>query len=251
MDSELTRVLQFCLGILDTYGFKDLELELSTWERGETTKYAGEAQDWELAEAGLVKALDELDLSYKRMAGEAAFYGPKVDIKIVDVLGRPWQLSTIQFDFWLPQAFGLEYIGEDGSARRPFMIHRALYGSIERFFGILLEHYGGAFPVWLAPVQVVIIPIADRHNEYAQQVAATLSEAGILVDVDTRSERMNAKIRDAQIQKIPYMAVVGDRETDDGAVNVRLRTGENCGALQVAEFCARVQDRAQSRSEAL
>lgn len=251
MDSELTRVLQFCLGILDTYGFKDLELELSTWERGETTKYAGEAQDWELAEAGLVKALDELDLSYKRMAGEAAFYGPKVDIKIVDVLGRPWQLSTIQFDFWLPQAFGLEYIGEDGSARRPFMIHRALYGSIERFFGILLEHYGGAFPVWLAPVQVVIIPIADRHNEYAQQVAATLSEAGVLVDVDTRSERMNAKIRDAQLQKVPYMAVVGDREIDDGAVNVRLRTGENCGALQVAEFSARVQDRAQSRSEAL
>ena len=167
------------------------------------------------------------------------------------MLGRPWQLSTIQFDFWLPQTFGLEYIGEDGAAHRPFMIHRALYGSIERFFGILLEHYGGAFPVWLAPVQVVIIPIADRHNEYATSVAAALSEANLRAEVDTRSERMNAKIRDAQLQKIPYMAVVGDREINDGAVSVRLRTGENCGALPITEFCARVCASAESRSDTL
>ena len=251
MSSELVRVLKFCLEILDTYGFEDLQLELSTWQQGETSKYAGEARDWEMAEAGLVDALEGLDLSYKRMEGEAAFYGPKVDIKIVDVLGRPWQLSTIQFDFWLPQTFGLEYIGEDGAAHRPFMIHRALYGSIERFFGILLEHYGGAFPVWLAPVQVVIIPIADRHNEYATSVAAALSEANLRAEVDTRSERMNAKIRDAQLQKIPYMAVVGDREINDGAVSVRLRTGENCGPLPIAEFCARVRASAESRSDSL
>ena len=251
MDNELVRVLKFCLEILETYGFEDLQLELSTWEQGETGKYAGEAHDWELAEAGLVKALDGLNLTYKRMVGEAAFYGPKVDIKIVDVLGRPWQISTIQFDFWLPQTFGLEYIGEDGSPHRPFMIHRALYGSIERFFGILLEHYGGAFPVWLAPVQAVIIPIADRHNEFAQEVAAALSEAHIRAEVDTRSERMNAKIRDAQLQKIPYMAVVGDREVEAGAVNVRVRTGENRGALPIAEFSAMVLDCAASRSEAL
>ncbi len=251
MDSELVRVLKFCLEILETYGFEDLQLELSTWKQGETSKYAGEAENWELAEAGLVKALDELDLTYKRMEGEAAFYGPKVDIKIVDVLGRPWQLSTIQFDFWLPQTFALEYIGEDGSPHRPFMIHRALYGSIERFFGILLEHYGGAFPVWLAPVQTVIIPIADRHNEYAQEVAAALSEADIRVEVDTRSERMNAKIRDAQLQKIPYMAVVGDREIEAGAVNVRVRTGENRGALPIAEFSAMVRDCAASRSDSV
>ena len=251
MGGELLRVLKFCLEILETYGFKDLELELSTWEQGETSKYAGEPADWEMAEAGLVNALEGLELRYKRMEGEAAFYGPKVDIKIVDVLGRPWQLSTIQFDFWLPQTFGLEYIGEDGAAHRPFMIHRALYGSIERFFGILLEHYGGAFPVWLAPVQAVVIPIADRHNEYAQAAAAALAEADIRVEVDTRSERMNAKIRDAQIQKIPYMAVVGDREIADGAVNVRLRTGENCGALPLAEFRDTVRRCADSRTEEL
>jgi threonyl-tRNA synthetase len=251
MSSELDRVLQFCLGILDTYGFKDLVLELSTWRPGESTKYAGEAQDWELAEAGLLDVLEGLDLKYKRMEGEAAFYGPKVDIKIVDVLGRPWQLSTIQFDFWLPQTFGLEYIGEDGAAHRPFMIHRALYGSIERFFGILLEHHGGAFPVWLAPVQAVVIPIADRHNEYAQEVAETLSQKDIRVEVDTRSERMNAKIRDAQLQKIPYMAVVGDREIEDGAVNVRLRTGKNRGAMPVADFSALILEQAASRSDTL
>lgn len=251
MDSELERVLKFCLEILETYGFKELKLELSTWERGESSKYAGEAADWEMAESGLVRTLDGLDLSYQRMEGEAAFYGPKVDIKIVDVLGRPWQLSTIQFDFWLPQTFGLEYIGEDGAAHRPYMIHRALYGSIERFFGILLEHYGGAFPVWLAPLQVAVIPIADRHNEYAQQVGAELAEADIRVEVDTRSERMNAKIRDAQLQKVPYMAVVGDREITDGAVNVRLRTGENRGALAIADFCALVRERAASRTDTL
>ena len=251
MESELARVLGFCLEILETYGFKDLKLELSTWQKGETSKYAGEPKDWEMAEAGLVSALEELDLTYERMEGEAAFYGPKVDIKIVDVLGRPWQLSTIQFDFWLPQTFGLEYIGEDGAAHRPYMIHRALYGSIERFFGILLEHYGGAFPVWLAPVQVAVIPIADRHNEYAQQVGAELAQADLRVEVDTRSERMNAKIRDAQLQKVPYMAVVGDREIADGAVNVRLRTGENRGAIPVADFRTLVKEGADSRSDAL
>lgn len=251
MDSELKRVISFCLGILDTYSFRDLKLELSTWEQGESSKYAGEPQDWEMAEAGLVSALDGLGLSYERMEGEAAFYGPKVDIKIVDVLGRPWQLSTIQFDFWLPQTFGLEYIGEDGAARRPYMIHRALYGSIERFFGILLEHYGGAFPVWLAPVQAVVIPIADRHNDYAQEVAAELASADVRAEVDTRSERMNAKIRDAQLQKIPYMAVVGDREIEAAGVNVRLRSGENCGAMPVPEFSARIRDRADSRTDDL
>jgi threonyl-tRNA synthetase len=251
MDSELVRVLGFCLEILETYGFKDLKLELSTWEKGESSKYAGEAGDWEMAESGLVRALEGLDLTYERMEGEAAFYGPKVDIKIVDVLGRPWQLSTIQFDFWLPQTFGLEYIGEDGGAHRPYMIHRALYGSIERFFGILLEHYGGAFPVWLAPVQVAVIPIADRHNEYAQSVGAALANSDIRVEVDTRSERMNAKIRDAQLQKVPYMAVVGDREIADGAVNVRLRTGENRGAVPVADFSALVREGVESRSDAL
>ena len=251
MDSELTRVLDFCLEILETYGFKDLQLELSTWEQGESSKYAGEAKDWEMAEAGLVRALEGLNLNYKRMEGEAAFYGPKVDIKIVDVLGRPWQLSTIQFDFWLPQTFELEYIGEDGGAHRPFMIHRALYGSIERFFGILLEHYGGAFPVWLAPVQVAIIPIADRHNEYAQSVQAALAQSDIRAEVDTRSDRMNAKIRDAQLQKVPYMAIVGDREVADDAVNIRLRTGENRGALPIAEFSTMVRERAESRSDAL
>ena len=171
--------------------------------------------------------------------GEATFYGPKIDLKVEDALGREWQLSTIQFDFNLPERFELSFIGEDGQEHRPYMIHRALMGSMERFMGVLIEHFAGAFPVWLAPVQAVLIPIADRHIEYAQHAAEQLEQAGLRVDVDTRSDRMSAKIRDAQMQKIPYMLVVGDRESEAGKVAVRLRSEEDLGAMSVEDFIQR------------
>jgi threonyl-tRNA synthetase len=179
--------------------------------------------------------------------GEATFYGPKIDLKVRDALGREWQLSTIQFDFTLPERFDLVYVGEDGQDHRPYMIHRALLGSMERFMGVLIEHFAGAFPVWLAPVQAVLIPIADRHYDYAHQVATELGEAGLRVEVDLRSERMNAKIRDAQNQKIPYMLVIGDREVEAESVSVRLRSEENLGAMTISDFLERAKEEIRER----
>jgi threonyl-tRNA synthetase len=180
--------------------------------------------------------------------GGAVFYGPKIDVKLLDTLGREWQCTTIQFDFNLPQRFDITYIGEDGREHRPYMVHRALLGSMERFFGVLIEHYGGAFPLWLAPVQAVVIPIADRHAEYAGKLADDLRQAGLRAEVDSRGERMQAKIRDAQLQKVPYMLVVGDREAEAGAAAVRLRSGEDLGAMKVAEIIARMQREVEERS---
>ena len=203
--------------------------------RAHPRKTAGSDDDWDLAEATLAAALDARNLPYQRMEGEAVFYGPKIDIKIVDALGRRWQASTIQFDFNLPRRFELGYVGPDGQLLRPYMVHRALYGSIERFLALLIEHYGGAFPVWLAPVQALVIPITDRHLDYARTVAAQLRAAACRVEVDERSERMQAKIRDAQLQKIPYMLVVGDKEQRAEAVSVRLRTGDDRGLTKVSD----------------
>jgi threonyl-tRNA synthetase len=175
------------------------------------------------------------------MPDEAAFYGPKIDVKLVDAIGRPWQLSTVQFDFTLPRRFSLEYIAEDGKAHQPLMVHRALYGSVERFFGILLEHYAGAFPVWLAPVQAIVLPITDRQMDYARQVTTRLQDAGLRVTLDDRSEKVNFKIREAQLQKIPYMLVVGDREAQTGAVAVRNRKHGDLGAKPVEQFLSEIQ----------
>jgi threonyl-tRNA synthetase len=187
-------------------------------------------------------ALEEHRIPYRIDEGGGAFYGPKIDLKLKDALGREWQLSTIQFDFNLPERFDMTYIGEDGQQHRPYMIHRALLGSMERFFGTLIEHYAGAFPVWLSPVQARVIPIADRHVAYAQQVANELQAAGLRVEVDDSPERMQAKIRRAQLEKIPYMLVVGDKEAASGAVAVRLRTEENLGPKPLAEFLAMAQE---------
>ena len=173
--------------------------------------------------------------------GGAVFYGPKIDLKLLDVLGREWQCSTIQFDFNMPERFDLSYIGEDGQEHRPYMVHRAILGSMERFFGVLIEHYAGAFPLWLAPVQAIVIPIADRHLEYARAVGAQMRAAGFRVDIDERSERMQAKIRDAQLQKAPYMLIVGDREAEAKAAAVRLRTGDDLGALAISDIMERMQ----------
>ncbi len=244
MPEEIDRVLQFSLNILRAFGFRDFQAYLSTRN---PEKAAGKPEDWEAPTEALRQALIRAGVPYQIDEGEATFYGPKIDIKVRDALKREWQLSTIQFDFILPERFNLTYIGEDGSEHRPYMIHRALLGSMERFMGVLIEHFGGAFPVWLAPVQAVLIPIADRHLGYAREVAARLAAAGLRVQVDDRNERMNAKIRDAQLQKIPYMLVVGDREVEQGMVAVRLRSGENPGPLPLEEFLQRARQDMQTR----
>jgi threonyl-tRNA synthetase len=237
MPQEIDRVLDFSLSILRAFGFRDFQAYLSTRN---PAKAAGTPEQWEAPTDALRDALQRAQVNYRVDEGEATFYGPKIDIKVRDALEREWQLSTIQFDFTLPERFAMTYIGEDGQEHRPYMIHRALLGSMERFMGVLIEHYAGAFPMWLAPVQAIVIPIADRHMEYARQVEVRLRQAGLRVEVDTRPERMNAKIRDAQLQKIPYMLVVGDKEIEQGAVAVRLRSGENPGAMPVAEAQARM-----------
>ncbi len=241
VEDEILGVLDFTLYILRSFGFHEYDIELSVRDPATPQKYAGADEEWEMAERSLVKALQARNLRYKRAAGEAVFYGPKIDIKIKDALGRAWQCTTIQFDFNLPRRFDMTYVGEDGQEHRPYMVHRALLGSMERFFGVLIEHYGGAFPVWLSPVQAVVIPITDRNLDYARQVTDRLGAAGLRVELDDRGERMAAKIRDAQLQKIPYMLIVGDREAASGKVSVRLRTEEDLGPQPLEAFIERAQ----------
>src|SRR5450755_2270663 len=236
IEDEIVNCLQFAIDVLATFGFDDYEAELSIWDGGVSGKYDGTADQWQLAEDALKRAADRLNVKIKLIPDEAAFYGPKIDMKLVDAIGRLWQLSTIQFDFTLPRRFNLEYIGDDGKKHQPLMVHRALYGSIERFFGILIEHYAGAFPVWLAPVQAIVLPITDRQAEYARSVRDQLAAAGIRVTVDDRSEKVNLKIRDAQLQKIPFMLVIGDREAQSGQASVRNRKHADQGAQSVDEF---------------
>jgi len=245
MPEEIDFVLSFSLNILRSFGFKEIKAYLST----RPEKAVGEPKRWRDAEAALEAALKRAELPYEVDQGGGAFYGPKIDLKINDALGREWQLSTIQFDFNLPERFDMSYIEEDGQAYRPYMIHRALMGSIERFFGVLIEHYGGAFPVWLSPLQVAIIPIADRHIEHARKVAEDLKEAGIRVKVDDRSDRMNAKIRDAEKQKTPFMLVIGDREMEENQVDVRRRSRERVGAMGVDDFKNLVLKEVEEKSE--
>jgi threonyl-tRNA synthetase len=243
MPDELDRVLNFSLDILRAFGFDQFELYLST----RPPKRVGREEDWDVAEAALEGALKRSGIKYQINAGDGAFYGPKIDLLVSDAIGRPWQLSTVQFDFNLPERFDLSYVAEDGALHRPFMIHRALMGSVERFFGVLLEHHGGALPVWLSPVQAMLIPIADRHVEYCERVRSQLKAAGLRVEVDTGTERMNAKIRNAQMQKIPYMLVAGDREQEQGAVAVRLRSGEDLKTKSIEEFLKLAQEAIQSK----
>ncbi len=245
MPEEIDRVLAFSLDILRAFGFEDFQAYLSTRN---PDKAAGSPAEWEAPTEALRKALERAEVPYQIDEGEAVFYGPKIDIKIKDALAREWQLSTIQFDFVLPERFDLAYIGEDGQEHRPYMIHRALLGSMERFMGVLIEHYAGAFPLWLAPVQARLIPIADRHIPYAEEVVAQLSDAGIRAQVDASGDRMNAKIRDAQLQKIPYMLIVGDREVEAEAVSVRLRSEEDLGSMSVAGVLERMRTEIKTRA---
>jgi threonyl-tRNA synthetase len=238
IEDEVVSCLEFAIDVLKTFGFEQYEAELSTWDGVPGGKYIGAAEQWQHAENALKRATERLGLKVSVIPDEAAFYGPKIDMKLLDALGRKWQLSTVQFDWNLPAKFDLEYVAEDGKRHQPMMVHRALYGSVERFFGILIEHYGGAFPVWLAPVQAVVMPITDRHFEYAQKVHAQLEAAGFRSHLDDRKEKVNLKIREAQLQKVPYMLVVGDREAESGTVSVRHRKHADMGAKPVERFIA-------------
>jgi len=237
VEDEIGRALAFSLYVLRAFGLTDFRGYLST----RPDKFVGDRADWERATEALRRALAEQELPYDVDEGGGAFYGPKIDLKVRDALGREWQLSTIQFDFNLPARFGLRYTGEDGQLHQPYMVHRALLGSMERFFGVLIEHHAGAFPVWLAPVQAVVIPIStDKHLDYAYSVADRLKAAGLRAETDEGKDRMQAKVRRAQLQKVPYTLVVGDREQDADAVGVRSRSGEDLGALPVQAFVDRV-----------
>ena len=242
---EVGRCVDFMQFFLRAFGFQEFHVYLST--RNESGKFAGSVEDWDMATEVLREVILERGLPHDVDEGGAAFYGPKIDVKLLDALGREWQCSTIQFDFNLPERFDVSYIGEDGREHRPFMVHRALLGAIERFFGVLIEHYAGAFPTWLAPVQAVVIPIADRHLDFAQGVSDRLRESDIRVDVDSRSERMNAKIRHAQLNKVPFMLVVGDKEIDSDSVSVRLRDGQDLGPKPVSEVMGLIQEAINSR----
>src|SRR5580658_1683693 len=248
IENEVVDCLQFAVDTLTTYGFTEYSAELSTWDGGASGKYEGTPEQWAIGENALRHATERLNIKAKVVADEAAFYGPKIDVKLVDAIGRPWQLSTVQFDFTLPRRFALEYIGEDGKAHQPLMVHRALYGSIERFFGILIEHYAGAFPVWLAPVQAIVLPITDRQTEYAGSIQKQLDAAGIRVSVDDRSEKVNFKIREAQLQKIPYMLVVGDREQQNQQVAVRNRKHGDLGVKTLDQFLADIRGLIDSKA---
>ena len=252
IEGEVIGCIDFAKAVLDAYGFSEFQVELSGWDPNDRSHFVGSEELWEMAQNLLKKVLSERGIPYKFIPGEAAFYGPKIDIKLVDAIGRLWQLSTVQFDFNLPQRFELEYVGEDGQRHQPLMVHRALYGSVERFFGVLIEHYAGAFPLWLSPTQVEIVPIAERHVDYANKVRAELKTIGSRVEVDARNEKMNAKIREHAMQKVPFILVVGDKEQESGQVNVRVRGQDKAeGSVATADFVARVKRLMETRSAGL
>ncbi|MHB8674839.1 MAG: threonine--tRNA ligase, partial [Candidatus Limnocylindrales bacterium] len=242
---EVLGVIDLTLEIMGAFGFSDFQVFVST----RPEKATGAPELWDVAEGTLCRALEDRHLPYEIDAGGGAYYGPKIDMKIRDALGRFWQCTTVQFDFNLPELFDLTYIAEDGRPHRTYMVHRAIFGSMERFMGVLIEHYAGAFPVWIAPIQARVLPIADRHIPYSEEVALRLRQSGIRADVDARSERVNYKVREAQLQKIPYMLVVGDKEIDAGAVAVRLRSGENLGPKSVDEFIKQTRQVIVDRSQ--
>jgi len=246
LDEELVRVLDFTTFILKTFGFEEYDIFLST----KPPDAAGTEEQWEVATAALKQALELRGLEYQVDPGEGVFYGPKIDIKIKDSLARSWQCSTIQVDFHSPTQFGMEYVAEDGKAHQPVMIHRALLGSLERFFGVLIEHYAGAFPLWLAPVQLEVIPVAERHQDYARSVAEQLRAHGLRAHVDDRNEKMGYKIREAQLQKVPYMLVVGDQEVAAGNVAVRHRRAGDLGAMKLEDLARRIAELSEQRAVA-
>ena len=246
--AEILGCIDFAFHLFGVFGFKDIKVELSVRGNDPNAHYLGSDENWNGAEAALVDALQNRGIPYERIEGEAVFYGPKIDIRVQDAIGRTWQLTTVQFDFNLPELFQLEYIGEDNKPHRPVMIHRALFGSMERFFGVLIEHYAGAFPLWLAPVQVAVLPITDRVNEYAEEVARELRSVGMRVESNLRSEKIGAKIRDAQLQKVPFMLVLGDREMEQKVVAVRERLQGDIGVMSLTEFKVKARGLIETRA---
>lgn len=239
---EMVRILDLTEFVLKTFGFEKYEVDLSVWDPNHKENYVGDEADWQSAESTLVRALEAKGWSYNRIEGEAAFYGPKIDLKLIDAIGRKWQATTVQFDFNLPQRFDATYIGTDAKTHKVIMIHRAIFGSLERFIGILLEHYAGAFPIWLAPVQAAVLPISEKFHGYAKQVWEKLQAAGIRAHLDDRNEKVNLKIREGQLQKIPYMLIVGGREETEGSVSVRNRFQGDEGAMPLDQFIPKIKE---------
>ena len=243
MESEIQNVVRLFDEVYSVFGLS-YQIEVSTMPED----HIGEIETWEFATETLKRAIEHMGKDYVINEGDGAFYGPKLDFHLSDSLGRTWQCGTIQLDMQMPERFELEYVGEDGQKHRPVMIHRVVLGSIERFIGVITEHFAGAFPVWLNPVQVKVLPITDRALEYANQISAALDEAGFRVEVDGRNEKIGKKIREAQLAKTPYMLVVGDRDVENRTVSVRLRTGEDLGAMSLAEFTNRIKEKVQTKS---
>jgi threonyl-tRNA synthetase len=248
IESEIEACIDFAFAVMKTFGFDKYVVELSDWDANHPENYAGSPEEWSRSTGALESTLTKLGIPFKRMEGEAAFYGPKIDVKLIDAIGRPWQLTTVQFDFNLPGRFGLEYVGEDGNRHKPLMVHRALWGSVERFFGILVEHYAGAFPVWLAPVQAEVLPLSEKFSVYASNVVTELRAAGFRVHLDDRNEKLQAKIRDAQMQKIPYMLIVGGKEAEAGTVSVRHQSKGDLGPRPLGEFLSDLRNQVDSRT---
>ncbi len=248
VQKEISDLMDLVLFIMSSFGFDQYKVELSVRDESKKKEYAGTEEDWRMAEEALTESLRTREIGWTRMEGEAVFYGPKIDVKLIDAIGRPWQLSTVQFDFTLPKRFDLSYIGSDGQAHQPVMLHRALLGSVERFLGVLIEHYAGAFPLWLAPVQAVVIPISERHHEYARNLMDRLVQANIRAEIDDRNEKMGYKIRAAQTQKIPYMLVVGDKEKQSAEVSVRNRFQGDEGAQSLESFLEKIEGFILSRA---
>jgi threonyl-tRNA synthetase len=246
IETEVQDCIEFAWEVLRVFGFDDYVVELSARDPLRPGDYAGTVEEWERAEGALINTLKRMNIPYKYMPGEAVFYGPKIDVKLVDAIGRPWQLTTVQFDFNLPRRFELEYVGEDGSRHQPLMVHRALWGSVERFFGVLIEHYAGAFPAWLAPVQASVLPVSGKFEEYAKKVAQQLKDAGFRIHLDDRNEKLQAKIRDAQIAKVPYMLILGGKEAEAGTVSVRHRSKGDLGPRPLEQFVADLRQEVNS-----
>ncbi len=242
IESEVEGCVDFALTVFKTYGFEKYAMEVSTWDPEKPQEYSGEAAEWDRATKALEGVLTRRGIPYKLCKGEAAFYGPKIDMKLIDAIGRPWQLSTVQFDFNLPKKFDMEFVGSDGARHRPLMVHRALYGSIERFFGILIEHYAGNFPLWLAPTQVKILTLTDAQVPPAEELKKTLEAAGLRVELDGRPEKINHKIRETTLAKVPYMVLLGPKDVESGTLAVRLRDGRQMNGMAPEAFVQRLTD---------
>ena len=248
IEKEIQDCVEFAWEVLRVFGFDRYEVELSAGDPSRPQDYPGTPEEWRHAENALMNTLKRMNVPHKIIPGEGAFYGPKIDVKLVDAIGRPWQLTTVQFDFNLPRRFNLEYVGEDGARHQPLMVHRALWGSVERFFGVLIEHYAGAFPAWLAPVQVTVLPLSEKLTDYAQKVTKQLKDAGFRTHLDDRNEKLQAKIRDAQLEKIPYMLVIGGKEAEAGTVSVRHRVKGDLGPRPLDQFIADLRAEIDSKS---